>query len=239
MQIQKPRIPKKYQPPGFEILHEDLDLIIGNKSADTLTVAALWEKNNTVHESLNTYVRKGNPRSNKCVYVVHRLDQATSGVLVFAKTEKVQNYLKDNWSSTVKMYYAIVHGKLEKKSGLIESYLTEDEDYVMHSTTDKDKGKLAKTEYTVVFETAFFSVLKINLLTGKKNQIRVHLADLGHPIVGDVKYGKEKSTDKSAKHKNMMLHAFSIALPHPFSQKIIRVQADVPDYFRKVVAYDY
>ncbi len=235
MDLQKPKIPKKYQPPGFEILHEDVDLIIGHKAADILTVAALWEKTNTVNESLNTYVRKGNPHSKKCVYVVHRLDQATSGVLIFAKTEKVQNYLKDNWSSTTKIYYAIVHGKLDKKNGLIESYLTEDEDYVMHSTTDPEKGKLAKTEYDVVFETSYFSVLKINLLTGKKNQIRVHLADLGHPIVGDQKYGK----DKTSKHKNLLLHAFSISFTHPFKQQIMRVQADVPDYFNKVVEYKY
>lgn len=233
--LNKPKILKKYQPLGFEILHEDLDLIIGNKSADVLTVAALWEKTKTVHQSLNTYVQKGNPRSKKCVYVVHRLDQATSGVLVFAKSEKVQSYLKDNWKSTVKMYYAIVHGKFEKKSGVIESYLSEDEDYMMHSTDDPEKGKLAKTEYTVVFETAFFSVLKINLLTGKKNQIRVHMADAGHPIVGDLKYGKDKST----KHKNLLLHAFSISFTHPFNQKIIRAQVDVPDYFKKTVDYNY
>lgn len=235
MTLNKPKIPKKYQPPGFEILHEDLDLIIGNKDADILTVAALWEKNNTVHQSLNTYVQKGNPRSTKCVYVVHRLDQATSGVLIFAKSEKAQKTLKNNWPATVKTYYAIVHGKPEKKSGLIESYLTEDEDYVMHSTTDSENGKLAKTEYTVVFETSYYSVMKINLLTGKKNQIRVHMADLGHPIVGDTKYGK----DKTSKHKNLMLHAFAISFEHPFSKKLMRVQVDVPDYFHKVVEYKY
>ncbi len=233
--IDKPKIPKKYQPSGIEILHEDLDLIVGNKHAGALTVAALWNKENTVQAALDDYVKKGNPRSNKIVYVVHRLDQATSGVLVFAKSEKVQFFLKDNWKSTVKMYYAIVHGRLEKKSGLIESLLTEDEDYVVKSTTDTEKGKLAQTEYTVVFETAFFSVLKINLLTGKKNQIRVHLSEFGHPIVGDEKYGKDKNT----KHKNLMLHAFSISLLHPFKKDTLRIQATVPDYFYKLVNYDY
>ena len=105
----------------------------------------------------------------------------------------------------------------------------------MHSSDDPEKGKLAKTEYTVVFETAFFSVVKINLLTGKKNQIRVHMSDAGHPIVGDLKYGKDKST----KHKNLLLHAFSISFTHPHSQKVIRAQADVPDYFYDTVEYDY
>ncbi|WP_347359431.1 RNA pseudouridine synthase, partial [Bdellovibrio sp.] len=183
------KIPKKYQPKGFEILHEDLDIIVGNKAPGLLTVAAKWERENTVHNLLNQFVRKGNPRSNKCVYVVHRLDQATSGVLIFAKSEKAQQFIKDNWKDNVKTYYAIVHGTLKKKSGTIQSYLSEDEDYVVHSSADSSEGKLAITEYEVLKETDKFSLLKINLLTGKKNQIRVHLSEEGHPIVGDAKYG--------------------------------------------------
>jgi tRNA pseudouridine32 synthase/23S rRNA pseudouridine746 synthase/23S rRNA pseudouridine1911/1915/1917 synthase len=229
------KIPKKYQPLGFEILHEDPDVIVGNKTAGFLTVAALWEKNKTIHQALNQYVRKGNPRSKKCVYVVHRLDQATSGVLMFAKTDEVKCYLKDNWSTTVKTYYAIVHGKMAKKSGLITSYLSEDEDYVVHSSADSQKGQLAKTEYTVMKETSQFSLLKINLLTGKKNQIRVHLAEEGHPIVGDPKYGK----DSVSKYKNLLLHSYSLEFTHPFSKKRVLVQAKVPDYFRKTVPFDY
>lgn len=234
MKMQPPKIPKKYQPEGFEIIHEDLDLIVVNKSCDILTVAALWEKTNTVHNALNFYVQKGNPRSKKCVYVVHRLDQATSGVLIFAKTEEVQYFLKNNWSTTVKHYYAIVHGKLAKKSDTIESYLEEDEDYVVRSTGNAEKGKLAKTEYTVVHETQYFSVLKINLLTGKKNQIRVHLAEAGHPIVGDVKYGK-----KDTRQKTLMLHSFSATITHPFKQERFRLEAPVPEHFKKLVDYKY
>jgi RluA family pseudouridine synthase len=229
------KVPKKHQPLGFEILHEDIDVIVGCKAPGYLTVAARWEKENTIHNSLNAYVRKGSAHSKKCVYVVHRLDQATSGVLIFAKTEKAQMFLKDNWESTTKTYYAIVHGKMAKSSGVIESYLTEDEDYVVHSTKNSAKGKLAITEYEVVKITPHFSVVKINLVTGKKNQIRVHMADEGHPIVGDTKYGK----DKSAKHKNLMLHSFSIEFFHPFSKKQIRVQADVPEYFKRLVDYSY
>ncbi len=233
--LQKPTIAKKHQPPGFEILHEDPDLIVGNKSAGFLTVAALWEKTNTIHNALTTYVRKGSPHSKKNIYVVHRLDQATSGVLVFAKNENTQSYLKHHWKSTEKNYYAIVHGKMAQKSGLISSYLSEDEDYVVHSHADAEKGKLAQTEYAVVKETAFFSVVKINLITGKKNQIRVHFADAGHPVVGDDKYGKDSTT----KHKNLMLHSFSLVLTHPFDQKRLRVQSDVPDYFKRLVDYKY
>ena len=97
------------------------------------------------------------------------------------------------------------------------------------------KGKLAQTEYNVVKETPHFSVVKINLLTGKKNQIRVHMADAGHPVVGDTKYGK----DKSDKRKNLLLHSFALEFSHPFNKKRLRVQADVPEYFKKVVEYNY
>lgn len=228
------KIPKKYHPRGFEILYEDLDLIIGNKSPGLLSVAALWERENTVHNLLNQYVRKGNSKSRKCVYVVHRLDQATSGVLIFAKSEEVQFYLKDNWKSTIKTYYAIVHGTLAKKSGTISSYLTEDEDYVIHSGQNSESGKLALTEYTVLKETEKFSLLKINLLTGRKNQIRVHLADEGHPLVGDAKYGKG-----STRYKDLALHSYSIELTHPFSKKRMKFTAPAPGYFRNLIDFNY
>jgi tRNA pseudouridine32 synthase/23S rRNA pseudouridine746 synthase/23S rRNA pseudouridine1911/1915/1917 synthase len=234
MKLTPPSIPKKYQPRGFEILHEDLDLIIVNKYPGTLSVAALWEKDKTVQGFLNTYLQKGNARSNKIIYVVHRLDQATSGVLIFAKSEKTQNYLKDNWTTTEKFYYTIVHGILDKKEGLIESYLQEDEDYVVKSTGDSQKGKLARTQYTVVKETENLSLLKINLLTGKKNQIRVHMSEAGHPIAGDMKYGK-----KETRIKELMLHSFSIEFSHPFTKERVRVQAPVPAHFKKLIDYNY
>lgn len=227
------KIPKKYQPKGFKILHEDQDLIVGNKAPGALTVSALWNKDDTVQSALDQYVRKGNIHSKKCVFVVHRLDQATSGVLIFAKSESVQQFLKNDWKATVKTYYTIVHGKMKNKSGIIESFLTQDEDYVVQSTNDPEKGKLARTEFTVVKETAYFSILKINLLTGKKNQIRVHLAEAGNPIVGDEKYGKP------SKHKELYLHSFAIVFTHPHTKQRLRVQAPIPDYFEKLISYGY
>lgn len=228
------KIPKKYQPKGFEILHEDLDIIVGNKAPGLLTVKAMWERENTVHNLLNQYVRKGNPRSTKTVFVVHRLDQATSGLLIFAKTEQVQQFLKNNWKDTVKTYYAIVHGHMSKKNGTIQSYLSEDDDYVVHSSKDSESGKLALTEYTVVKETDKFSLLKINLLTGKKNQIRVHLAGEGHPIVGDAKYGKA-----STNFKDLRLHSAELEITHPHSKKRMIFKAPVPGYFRSLIDYEY
>ena len=227
------KVPKKYQPKGYKILHEDVDLLVGSKSPGILTVAAKFDRENTVHNVLNQYVRKGNARSNKCVFVVHRLDQATSGVLIFAKTEKVQQYLKNDWKQTIKTYYAIVHGSLAKKSGMVESYLTEDDDYVIHSSKADNDGKLAQTEYEVLKENEKYSLVKINLLTGRKNQIRVHMADLGHPVVGDSKYGKNE------KIKDLMLHSASIEFTHPFSKKRMKFSAEVPHYFRALVQYGY
>ncbi len=228
------KIPKKHHPAGFEMLYEDKDIIVGNKAAGYLTVSALWNKEKTVHFALNQYIRKGQAKSKKCVYVVHRLDQATTGVLVFAKTPEAQKFLKDNWVNTVKYYYAIVQGTLLKKSGTISSYLEEDEDYVVRSTTDRKKGSFARTDYDVLKENAKFSLLKINLLTGKKNQIRVHMAEHGHPIVGDDKYGQ-----KSNRQKHMMLHAHSISFLHPFNRKPMEFKVDVPMYFKEIFDYAY
>lgn len=221
---------RRHQPKGFEILYEDKDVIVGSKAAGSLAVAALWNKEDTIHAALNTYVRKGNARSKKRVFVVHRLDQATSGVMLFAKTEQAQTFLKDNWTMTKKIYYAIVHGRLARKSGTISSHLIEDEDYVMRSTTDSAKGKLAHTAYAVIKETESFSLLKIDLLTGRKNQIRVHLADQGHPVVGDDKYGKSDSA-----HKRLALHAQALSFIHPFSGKRLTFTAPVPEYFTKMI----
>ena len=224
------KIPKRYQPKGYEILYEDKDIVVGNKEPGYLTVSALLNKDNTIHSALNQYVRKGNPKSHKRVYVVHRLDQATSGVLLFAKSEPVQLFLKDNWSKAKKYYYAVVHGRLKNKEGLISSYLAEDEDYFIHSSQHKHDGKLAKTGYTVEKETARFSLLKIDLLTGRKNQIRVHLADEGHPVVGDTKYG-----DGNDKHKRLALHAHSLSFFHPMTGKPVNFEAPIPEYFNKLL----
>lgn len=229
------KIPKKYQPPGFEIMYEDRDIIVGDKTPGILTVAAKWEKENTVHNALNQYVRKGSMHSKQKVFVVHRLDQWTSGVLVFAKTEEVQNYLKDHWKSNDKIYYTIVHGHLKKKEGLISSYLQEDEDYKIHSSEDNEQGKLAQTEYKVLKETDKMSLVQIKLLTGRKNQIRVHMAELGNPVVGDEKYG----APGNQKFKNLFLHASTLSFDHPFSKKRMTFVAEVPFYFKKMIPYQY
>jgi len=221
---------KRHQPPGFEILYEDRDVIVGSKEFNVLTVKAKWNREQTVHAALNRYVRKGNSRSHKCVFVVHRLDQHTSGVLIFAKSPQAQIFLKDDWKHTEKIYYAVVHGRLAEKKGTFSSYLAEDEDYVVASVKDPKKGKLAKTAYEVVREANNCSMVKIRLLTGRKNQIRVHFAEAGHPVVGDAKYGRKSS------HKRLALHAQSITFTHPFSKERVTVESPLPEYMENLVA---
>ncbi|MGZ3726988.1 MAG: RluA family pseudouridine synthase [Pseudobdellovibrio sp.] len=235
MKNQFKKVPKKYQPRGYRIIYEDLDIIVGVKSAGFLTVAAKWNKDQTIHSALNDYIRKGNPRSNKCVFVVHRLDQATSGILIFAKSEEVMNFLKDNWKQNNKTYLAICTGKFKEKKGQVSSYLAEDEDYVVHSSQENKEGKLALTEYEVIKETEHLSLVKINLLTGRKNQIRVHMAELGHPVVGDGKYG----VASKSKQQDLMLHSCSLEITHPFSKKRMLFEAPPPAYFQKMMPYNY
>jgi tRNA pseudouridine32 synthase/23S rRNA pseudouridine746 synthase/23S rRNA pseudouridine1911/1915/1917 synthase len=224
----------KHQPRGYRILHEDRDIIAGNKAAGFLTVAAKWNRDQTIHSALDLYVKKGNPRNPQKVFVVHRLDQATTGVLLFAKSEAAQQFLKNDWKQTRKTYLAVVHGSLQKKSGKITSFLEEDEDYVVHSKAKSTSGKLAETEYEVLAENSRYSLVKINLLTGRKNQIRVHMSDLGHPVVGDGKYGKPGPAARP-----MALHSARIEFTHPHSKKRIEVRASVPAFFEKLVFYNY
>lgn len=239
------KVPKKYLPRGFDFLYEDLDLMVGNKAPGYLSVAALWNKSETIHSALTDYVRKGNARSSKVAYVVHRLDQATSGVLVFAKSEQAQSFLKDHWPTTEKTYYAIVQGHLKEKSGLIESYLTEDEDYVVSSNREGD-GKLARTKFKVLKEMPKYSLVEIDLLTGRKNQIRVHMADLGHPVVGDAKYGVSRGPNRDVHGKKsgpitkqLALHAARLTITHPHTKKRLTFQAQPPALFQKLVPFEY
>lgn len=228
--------PKKYQPEGYEIIYEDWDILVGNKAAGYLTVAAKFDRETTIHAALNHYIRKGQAKSRKCAYVVHRLDQPTTGVLLFAKSESAQMYLKKNWPNTTKTYLAIVHGLMKKKRGRISSMLEEDEDYVVH--TSKDGGKIAHTDYEVIKESNSLSLVKINLITGRKNQIRVHMADEGHPIVGDTRYGNIP-LDRQMKFKNLALHAMTIEFNHPHNRERMKFSAPVPKHFPKLVSYNY
>ena len=215
---------------GLAVLYEDKDILVVDKPAGLLTVSNQWEKSRTAHSILTDYIRKGCGRSRKGLFVVHRLDRDTSGVLIFAKSEEAMLRLKDRWKQTEKKYLTVVHGRCEKTSDTITSYLAEDEDYIVHSTSDSAEGKLAHTAYTVLRMTKNVSLLEVSLLTGRKNQIRVHLAGIGHPVVGDRKYGKASDS-----HPRLALHARSISFTHPCSRQQLVLETTVPAYFHQLV----
>lgn len=221
---------KKHEPTGLTILFEDHDIIVVDKAAGLLTVSTYREKEKTAFSLLNNYVKKGNYKSKSTVFIVHRLDRETSGILVFAKSERVKRFLQENWKNFTKLYAAIVHGKLKEKEGEITSYLLENKAYRMYSTKDTEKGVYAKTGYKVVKESDIFSLLEINLFTGKKNQIRVHLAEKGYPIVGDKMYGKP---DKGI--KRLALHAETLTINHPFTKEEMTFKAKFPAYFKTLI----
>ena len=220
----------KSLPRGLVILHEDRDILVVDKPAGLLTIATDTDKSRTAYFILTDYVRKGSAKSQKRLFIVHRLDRETSGILIFAKSEEAKLCLQGQWRETEKKYFAVVHGKLEKPSDTITTYLAENKAHVVYSTTDATKGKLSHTAYRVLRETKDFSLLEVDLLTGRKNQIRVHLAGIGHPIVGDKKYGKG-----SGFHTRLALHARSISFKHPLSGRQLTFEAEVPTYFNKLV----
>ncbi len=221
---------KKHEPKGLTILHEDNEIIVVNKINGLLTVSTDREKEKTAHYLLNEYVKKGNARSKNRVFIVHRLDRDTSGIIIFAKTEKTKRYLQDEWSTFSKTYFAVVHGKLQEKEGIITSYLTENKMHRVYSVQDSEKGKLAKTGYKVIKESRFFSLLGVTLFTGRKNQIRVHLSDKGHPVAGDKMYGE---INKSI--KRLTLHSASLTITHPITKEKMTFNTELPLYFKTLV----
>lgn len=222
--------PKRYHPKGLTILYEDHDILVIDKSSGLLTMGNEKASVNTAHYLLNEYVRKGNSKSKKRIYIVHRLDRDTSGVLIFAKSDQAKRYLQDNWVNFTKTYYAVVMGSLSKKEDTISSYLVENSVHKVYSTNNSDEGKLAKTQYKVVKENANYSLVEIELLTGRKNQIRVHMADSGCAVAGDYVYGEKKKGIK-----RLMLHAAILSVTHPETKEQMKFEAPIPNVFDRLM----
>lgn len=182
IRINQSIIREKRQRNALDILYEDSDIIVVNKPAGLLTIASDKEKKATAYHLLTDYVRQKNPENR--IFVVHRLDRDTSGVLMVAKNEKIKLALQDSWAELVsdRGYMAVVEGQLEEKSGRIRSWLKETKTLLMYSSYRAGDGLEAITDYQVLNETTEYSLLEIHLQTGRKNQIRVHMKDIGHNV---------------------------------------------------------
>jgi 23S rRNA pseudouridine1911/1915/1917 synthase len=215
---------------GLQIIHEDESIIVVEKSAGLLTVASQTDKVNTAYYRLNEFLRVRASTSGERIFIVHRLDRDTSGLLVFAKTEDVKRKLQEKWIGVKKRYYVIVEGKPIKKEEEIESRLSETKSLKVYSDPRSDDAKLSKTRYRVMKSGRDYSLLDVLLETGRKNQIRVHLSDIGHPVAGDKKYGA-----KTNPLKRLALHAYLLSFKHPVSGELMRFKSKMPRKFGKVI----
>ena len=247
--------------PKLRIVYEDDDLIVVNKQPGLLTVAATpGSSETTAYSILRAYVKKQNARAE--IYVVHRLDRETSGLLVFARSEELQHYMRQYWRELVteRTYIALTEGVLSPREGKITTWLTEDKrNAVVYSSPVDDGGDIAITNYKVLKTTTTpphpspqgresgsrhfsslegrsggvtYSLVELHLETGRTNQIRVHLASKGCPVVGDRKYGHG---NESSPIDRLCLHAKVLAFIHPVTEKTIRFESPVPKEFNRVL----
>jgi 23S rRNA pseudouridine1911/1915/1917 synthase len=225
---------KRKGSPGKEIerkLHivfEDDHIIVIDKSAGLLSVSTGVD-GETAISILSDYVKKDNPQNK--IFVVHRLDRDTSGLLLFSKSERIQSLLQNSWQTSVteRTYYAVVEGVVKKPADTIKTYLFESTAYFMHVTDDPDKGELAITHYKVLKTSQEYSLIEVDLETGKKNQIRVHMQSIGHPVVGDKKYGT--GTNPIGR---LGLHAGVLAFIHPETREPMRFVSKMPAGFLRL-----
>lgn len=212
---------------GIKVVYEDEYLIAVEKASGILSIATDKEREKTAYNIVKNYVKSRNPLEK--LFIVHRLDRETSGVMIFAKTKEMQQILQTNWQKMVleRTYVAVVEGKVEKNSDTIISYLKENSAFVTFSSDKEIEGsKKAVTHYTVLKRSKGFSLVEANIETGRKNQIRVHMQSLGHSVVGDKKYGA--TTNPLGR---LGLHAKSIIFKHPKTGKVLSFQTGIPAKF--------
>lgn len=219
------RLPEvEYTP--YRKVYEDEYILVSDKPAGVLTIGYTMDQGeSSFYKEWLQYIRdrsKGKER----IFIVHRLDKEVSGLVVLAKSEAIQKELKDTWHMNTKLYYAFVEGKPPKSMGKISSYLAEGPKEKMFSSRDPARGKLAVSQYRIMKEFPGHTLLEIRLETGRKNQIRVHMADLGCPIVGDRRYGAK---DKFL--RRIRLHAFYLSFTHPVTKEIREFRSPMPKGF--------
>jgi RluA family pseudouridine synthase len=211
------------------IIYEDDDIIVIDKPAGILSVSTEKGAEVTAFRIINDYMK--NQRKHGRIFIVHRLDRDTSGVMLFAKSERTKLKLQENWASMAieREYIAMVEGRVQEPEGRIASWLRQTKTLLVYSSQRRDDGKFAVTNYRVIKTADRYSLLKISLETGRKNQIRVHMKDIGFPVAGDVKYGA--STNPLGR---LGLHASALVVKHPTTDEEMRFESGVPESFMKL-----
>lgn len=210
-------------PKGMTIVFEDASLLVVDKPARLLTVASATERDKTAYAFLTAYVRRGNPRGPERVWIVHRLDCDTSGLVVFAKTQAAKRALQENWHKADKRYLAVVEGNPPADAGVLKSHLDESSPFKVYSVPPGAGTRHAVTHYRVMKRVGARLLIELTPETGRRNQIRVHLADAGCPIIGDQKYGARTNPAR-----RVGLHASSLHFEHPLSGERLRFESPLP-----------
>lgn len=227
VQMTRAKNNREFKNPMLKLVYEDAYIIVVEKKEGLLSVSTERQKERTAQHILNEYVKRSH-RFNR-VFVVHRLDRDTSGLMMYAKDEKTQNTLRDHWHDIVtdRRYVSIVSGEMEKDCGTIESWLTDRKLYVSSSPVDDGEGKFAVTHYKTIKRSNGYSLVELELETGRKNQIRVHMSDLGHPVIGDERYGSDCNP-----LGRLALHAFKLCFYHPVTGELMEFETPYPTAFK-------
>ncbi len=214
----------------MKIVYEDDDIIVIDKGYGLLSMGNDKMKDGTAYSILRDYVKWSNPLNK--IFIVHRLDRDTSGLMMFAKSMEAKEKMQHNWNNMVlnRKYLAVVEGTPEEAEGVVRSYLAENSQYEVFSTDDPAKGQLAVTRYKTLRAGSNFALLEVELDTGRKNQIRVHMKDIGHPISGDRKYGASSSPAR-----RLCLHAQTLRFIHPVTGREMNFSTPVPPSFVSLV----
>ena len=208
----------------LNILYEDKYLLIVNKPTRLLTISTNKEKEKTIYHEVYNYLHKKNQK----VFIVNRIDKDTSGIVAFAKDPETKRIMQANWEKCIRKYYAVVIGKIKEK-GKIENYLYEGKDLKTYITSDPKKGKYALTLYEPKEKHSAYTLLDIEIKTGRKNQIRAGLASINHPIIGDKKYEAKKNP-----LGRLGLHSYYLSFIHPKTKQKIEVETKLPTEFKKI-----
>jgi len=233
MPVASPRVSKRQaNRSAIEFLYDDADLCVVVKPAGLLTVPTQYGEARTLISSVERRLKSSDPKAK--VYCVHRLDRDVSGVLVFAKSLQAAEALRDQFAARKpeRKYIALIAGAMEPPSGTITSYLATDADLNRFSVQDPAQGELAITHYVTKVVWNDSSLVEVRLETGRRNQIRVHLAEANHPILGDPRYRRETAMHNAWPHRRIALHAETLSLTHPNSGEVLSFQAPWPQEFR-------